>query len=69
MTDLTDADVLKKFNHIYEQYFAKVEMRADGENIRFIHAEYNHPRFKRDWIPLLFCGVRVECQPTGVAAK
>lgn len=67
MPELSDEVVLSKFKHIYEQYFDQVEIRRDGENIRFIHARYSHPRFKRNWAPTLFCGLRVQCEPAPAA--
>lgn len=69
--ELSDDFVLTKFKHIYEQYFTKdrVEIRKDGEGKRFIHAQYEHPRFKHSWVPGSFCGVRVECVPACAAVR
>lgn len=64
MPDLSDNFINEKFAHLYEQYFDKFEIRKDGEDNRFIHAEYSHPRFKRTWVPQVFCGIRVHCVPT-----
>jgi len=64
MPELTDEFVNEKFAHIYEQYFDRFEIRRDGNGVRYIHAEYSHPRFKRTWVPVKFCGLRVHCAPT-----
>lgn len=64
MPELSDEFITEKFAHLYEQYFDRFEVRRDGEGNRFIHAEYSHPRFKRTWVPQLFCGLRVHCAPT-----
>ena len=69
MPELTDEFVTEKFAHLYEQYFDKFEIRTDGEGKRFIHAEYSHPRFKRTWLPQVFCGLRVHCVPTEAEPK
>lgn len=69
VVDLTDEVILNKFKHIYEQYFDRVDIRRDGQNARFIHGEYSHPRFKRDFVPVMFCGVRVECHRSPAVAK
>lgn len=69
MPELTEEFIREKFAHLYEQYFEKFEIRTDGEGKRYIHAEHNHPRFKRTFVPLMFCGIRVHCVPTEAAAK
>ena len=69
MPELTDDFVTEKFAHMFEQYFDRFELRTDGEGTRFIHAQYSHPRFKRTFVPQLFCGLRVHCVPTETAAE
>lgn len=64
MPQLTDEFVLQRFAHLYEQYFETFDVRVDGEGERYIHAEYSHPRFKRSWLPIKFCGIRVHCAPS-----
>lgn len=61
--EVDDKTVLERFRHIFEQYFDHCEIRLDGEKIRYIHAEYSHPRFKKSWVPVQFCGLRVHCVP------
>lgn len=68
MADLSDDFVLKRFAHLYEQYFDRFSMRRDAEGNRFLHCEFSHPRFKRTFVPVLFCGVPVHCVPTEKAA-
>jgi hypothetical protein len=67
--ELTDEFIREKFAHLYEQYFDRFEIRTDGEGKRYIHAEYSHPRFKRTWVPIVFCGIRVHCVPTEAEAR
>ena len=55
--------VIERFRHIYEQYFDLIEIRTDGEGKRIIFCEYSHPRFKRTWAPMKFCGLPVTCKP------
>lgn len=64
MAELSDAFIRERFAHLYEQFFDRFEIRKDGEGNRFIHAEHSHPRFKRTWVPTLFCGIAVHCVPT-----
>lgn len=68
---LSDDFILGKFKHLYEQYFdgARIEIRTDGDGERFIYAEYTHPRFKQNWLPGSFCGLRVQCEPASQFAK
>jgi hypothetical protein len=61
---LTDEFVLQRFAHLYEQFFDSFEIRVNGEGERYIHAEHSHPRFKRSWVPVKFCGVPVHCAPS-----
>lgn len=68
MAELSDEFIRQRFAHLYEQFFDRFEVRKDGEGKSFIHAEYSHPRFKRTWVPTLFCGVPVHCVPTEKAA-
>ena len=67
--ELTNEFINERFAHLFEQYFDRFEIRTDGEGSRYIHAEYSHPRFKRTWLPQLFCGLRVRCVPTDVDGK
>lgn len=64
MPELTDQFIRERFAHLYEQFFDRFEIRRDGEGNRFVHAEYSHPRFKRTWLPTLFCGIAVHCVPS-----
>lgn len=68
---LTDSFILERFKHLYEQFFdgGRIEIRTDGEGERYIFAEYTQPRFKRSWLPTLFCGLRVVCEPAPQFAK
>ena len=63
MATIDNKSICEKFGHLYEQYFDKFDVRTDGDDKPFIHAEYSHPRFKRTWIPVLFCGIPVHCAP------
>ncbi len=62
--ELTNEFINERFTHLYEQYFDRFEIREDADGERYIHAEYSHPRFKRTWIPMKFCGLRVHCAPS-----
>ena len=64
MPKLENDDISKKFGNVYEQYFDSFDIRLDGDEQPYIHAEYSHPRFKRTWIPVKFCGIPVHCAPT-----
>jgi hypothetical protein len=70
-TKLSDAFVLERFKHLYEQYFdgGLIEIRTDGEGERFIYAEYTQPRFKPSWLPGAFCGLPVRCEPAPQFAR
>ena len=68
MPELTDDFISEKFAHLYEHYFDRFEVRRDGEGKRFIHAEYSHPRYKRTFVPQVFCGLRVHCTPSDAKA-
>lgn len=69
MPELSDEFVLARFKHLFEQFFDSVEMRLDGEGRRYLHCEYSHPRYKRSWVPALFCGLTVHCAPSQKAAQ
>ncbi|MBK9975758.1 MAG: hypothetical protein IPP14_13385 [Planctomycetes bacterium] len=68
MADLSDDFVLTRFAHLYDQYFDRFAIRRDAEGNRFLHCEFSHPRFKRTFVPVVFCGVAVRCVPTEKAA-
>lgn len=69
MPELTDEFIKERFAHLYEQYFDRFDIRVDGEGKRYLHCEYSHPRFKRTWLPQLFCGLRVHCAPAEAEVK
>ncbi|MHC4840140.1 MAG: hypothetical protein ACYTDT_04155 [Planctomycetota bacterium] len=64
MAKLDNDKITENFAKLYEQYFDSFDVRLDGDDQPYIHAEYSHPRFKRTWIPVLFCGIPVHCAPT-----
>ncbi len=68
---LSDAFIMERFKHIYEQYFdgGRIDIRTDGEGERYLYAEYTQPRFKHSWVPALFCGLRVQCEPAPQFAR
>ncbi|MBX3474642.1 MAG: hypothetical protein KF754_09690 [Planctomycetes bacterium] len=68
MPELADDFIHQRFAHLYEQFFDRFEIRKDGQGNRFIHAEHSHPRFKRTWVPTVFCGIPVHCVPTDKTA-
>lgn len=68
MAELSDEFINERFTHMFEQYFDRFEIRRDAEGKRFLHCEYSHPRFKRTFVPTLFCGLAVHCVPTEKAA-
>lgn len=56
-----DDFALELFRKNYGHMFVAIELRRGGNGETEIHATYNKPRIRLDWVPARFCRRPVRC--------